>query len=260
MQALCRPIMIRRSKTVISLPKRLNLIKTVDFSREEEWEYRKIEIAASTAHENPTRPEFGTSTIWNKLQLISKLRIFCNLGREPCLTSLIGAEPSLRLTQGVSQDPREAIISSQIALGGTCCVQCQGIIDASETPIGDNQSPLAYYSTCELVFCKSCAGLCNYETASHCKCDSRTGRCSLRTLRLEYGRGVEIMQPTLQVPKSQRHRSSKVCALVEEVMMALPEKRCVIQLNLLSSLSPFKVHDSWNLTTIALSSRSGKNP
>jgi hypothetical protein len=160
-QALCRPIMIQRSKRVISLPRRRNLIRTVDFTPEEEWEYRRIESYVSNSRETPTGSELGASTIWNKLQLISRLRMFCNLGRASCLTSLTRAELSLRSTQG-SEDPQEAIISSQIALGGTCCVQCQGIIDDSETPSGHSQPPLAYYSTCGLVFCNTCAGVCNY--------------------------------------------------------------------------------------------------
>jgi hypothetical protein len=228
LQALCRPIMIRRSKTVISLPRRQTLIKTIEFTPEERWGYTQIETAASTGRENPTGPKLGPSTIWNKLQLISKLRVFCNLGQASCLKGPTGAEPNSRPAQG-NEDAREAIISSQIALGGTCCVQCQGIIDTPNAPQCDNQ-PLAYYSACELVFCNSCASLCNYETGSNCKCSNNIRQCALRTLCLESTQGVEAVWSTLQIPNPQRHRSSKVCALVEEVTAALPEKRHVTNL------------------------------
>jgi hypothetical protein len=230
LHALCRSIIIRRPNHVISLPRRQNRIKTVKFSPEEEREYRKLEAAASTALETPNMSELGASTIWNKLQLIGKLRMFCNLGRASCLPGSTGTELSLRIRAHGSEGPREAMISSQIALGGACCVQCQGIIAASDTRMGHSQSPLAYYSTCGLVFCNSCAGLCSYETASLCKCDSRgsTGRCGLRALCLEYTRGADVpIRPTLQAPDSQSYTgsSSKVRALVKEVMAGLPGKR-----------------------------------
>ena len=236
LHALCRPIIIRRPKHAISLPGRQNRIRTVDFSPEEEREYRKLEAAASTTLETSNTSELGASTIWNKLQLIGKLRMFCNLGRASCLPGSTGAELSWRTYAYGSEGPREAMISSQIALGGAFCAQCQGIIAASDTRMGHSQSPLAYYSTCELVFCNSCAGLCSYETASLCKCDSKgsTGRCSLRALCLEYAHDANVpIQPTLQVPNSQRYTgsSSKVRTLVEEVVAGLPEKRYVRVIN-----------------------------
>ena len=223
LQALCRPFMLRRSLGVITLPPRQDLVKTVDFSKDEEFEYRKTEAAFENYPEHMIDTHSGLTWI-NTIQLINRLRIFCNLGLASSSAGPTEAQSQLGSETSISKDEEspEAILASQLALGCLNCVQCQQIIDTPEdhTTV---ESAHAYYSQCRrLVYCKSCAGLCNYQSTIQCACTSSDGHCALRMLSLELVR----TEPSLST--SLNHLSSKVRALVTEVVAGLPEKRYVI--------------------------------
>lgn len=221
--------MLRCSICVITLLPRQDLVKTVNFSTEEEFEYRKIEAVFQNYSEHMIETHSGPTWI-NTIQLINRLRIFCNLS---LASSPAGpTEGHLGSETSISKDEEssEVILASQVALGCINCVQCQQIIDTPEDVSMDG-SAYAYYSQCKrLVYCKSCAGLCNYESTTQCTCNSSSGHCALRMLSLELVRSAQQIQSEEPRPASSfNYQSSKVRALVTEVVSGLLEKRYVVQ-------------------------------
>ncbi|KAK4195458.1 P-loop containing nucleoside triphosphate hydrolase protein, partial [Triangularia verruculosa] len=224
LQALCRPIMIRRSKKVISLPSREDIIKTVYFSLGEKSEYLKLETSLQNISNGSEHPQSETANC-NTIKLMNRLRIFCNLGLAlplPELSQETGLTPDRSCSK--SDEMAEAVISGQLSLGAINCTQCQQIINISDTALGPDKRPQAYYSKCQqFVYCNACASLCNYQATSHCKCGNGAGRCELRVILSQ----PSVTAEQYEASSSPEQWSSKARAIVQEVKQALPEKSVI---------------------------------
>ncbi|KAK4183362.1 P-loop containing nucleoside triphosphate hydrolase protein [Podospora australis] len=224
LQALCRPIMIRRSNKVITLPIREDRVKMIPFSPQEKSEYTKLETSLHNISDGSEHTQSETAN-WNIVTLLSRLRIFCNLGLTLPLPEL-PQETGLTLDGSCSESDgmAEAVISSQLLLGAISCAQCQQIIDASDTVLVPGKRPQAYYSKCQqLISCTPCASLCSYQATSDCKCVNGAGRCKLRVILSQPGLSVEEYETS----PSQAKWSGKARAIVQEVKKALPEKSVI---------------------------------
>ncbi|RYP56346.1 hypothetical protein DL769_009930 [Monosporascus sp. CRB-8-3] len=227
LKAFCHAIMIRRSKTVINLPPRQDLTRTLAFSYEEAMYYRKIETAAHKIPEEAIETHTGTGRMWIKtIQLINNMRLFCNLGLSMAATSTAFWEPELSSpwTRPDTGNSIEAVVASETALGGTNCAECSLVIDVPDV-LDTTERPYAYYSSCRQVYCQNCAPLNNYEAALGCPCPGEMP-CVLRPLSpsmVQKAReGVFTSTKPLYVAPS-----SKVQAVVGEIQASLPEKNVV---------------------------------
>lgn len=221
LKALCQPILIRRSTSIISLPARQDLTKTVEFSAEERQEYQKIEnsFLELPCHEASRSSEAQFSM--NAIQLINKLRLFCNLG--VCSTTTAIVSEQTVATTPESEGSVNTAVASEVALGGTACKECSQIIDIPDSPSTADTSPYAYYSDCCNLYCSSCAELSNYQTAMGCSC-CKESPCVLRLLSPKVVQEARNEQP---LPDTYPAETSKIRSLVQEIRITLPEKQSV---------------------------------
>ncbi|KAI0436417.1 hypothetical protein F4803DRAFT_566867 [Xylaria telfairii] len=221
LQALCRPIMIRRPKSVIVLPARQDLVKEVTFSADEREKYQNIEDSFQAARE---ADEFSSEAqeSMSAIQLINKLRLFCNLG--VCSTAMaLLADQQTDVTTPKSKDLAETTTASEVALGSTGCEECREIIDIIDTDIATDAAPYAYYSQCCRVYCSRCATPSDYQIArASCSCNKPL--CALRPLPSALIRKARNDQLPIDIDSAE---TSKIRALVQEVLGGLPEKSVV---------------------------------
>ncbi|KAI3318737.1 hypothetical protein HD806DRAFT_548879 [Xylariaceae sp. AK1471] len=221
LKALCRPIMLRRPMSVIVLPTRQDLTKAVEFSTEERLEYQKIE---NSLQESPndvasySEAHLSMSTI----QLINKLRLFCNLGVCSITTTpVVGGQTVV--TTSESEASVETVAASEVALGGTECKECHQIIDIPDVPSSASISPYVYYSECCKLYCSSCTALSDYQTSMGSSC-CKNSPCVLRPLSPK----MVLMARNDQLPpENYPAGTSKIRALVQEIQSCLPEKSVV---------------------------------
>ncbi|RWA15052.1 hypothetical protein EKO27_g12 [Xylaria grammica] len=222
LKALCRPIMIRRPMSVVVLPTRQDLIKTVEFSAKERREYLKIENSLQEPSNDVASYSSEAHLSMITIQLINKLRLYCNLGACSTTTTLTMSQQTV-VTTPESQGPIETLASSEVALGGTDCEECHQIIDIPDIPSNADISPYAYSCECCKLYCSVCAALGDNQTTkgfSSCK----KSVCVLRPLFP----GMIQKARNDQLPPDLYHaETSKIRALVQGVLSCLPEKSVV---------------------------------
>lgn len=224
LKALCQPIMLRRSKEMLALPPRQDCVRAVNFSQDEKREYQRVETGSQSFPEVPSDQSSGrTQTRSSAIQLINKLRVFCNLGLSSKLTT--PATNRKRTAVTPETDSTASMVASDIALGGTTCAGCQQVIDTPDTPTSSDNTLQAYYSQCLQAYCNSCAALNSYREAMSCSCNGKSP-CRLQAVPADL---VQKAMGGSCTPNQlgQGIVSSKVYALTEEVLASLPEKRYV---------------------------------
>lgn len=224
LKALCQPIILRRSKEMLVLPPRQDLVRTVDFSQDEKREYQRIETGFQSFPDDPSdQSSERTPTKLSAIQLINKLRVFCNLGLSSKPTTLATKRKRTAVTP--ETDSTASMVASNIALGGSTCAGCQQIIDTPDSQTSSDNTLQAYYSQCFQAYCNSCAALNGYEAAMGCSCNGKS-HCLLQAVP------SDLVQKAMEgycTPNQfgQGIVSSKVSALAQEVLASLPEKRYV---------------------------------
>lgn len=226
LKALCQPIMLRRSKDIVVLPPAQDFVRTVSFSQDEKREYRRIEMEAQSSLDDYSYQNSGRiPTQLSKIQLINKLRVFCNLGLG--LKSSTLANNQIRTAMNLETDSAATIAASDIVLGGAICAGCQRITGTPDMQSPSDNGVQAYYSQCCQVYCNSCAALHNYEAATGCSCIGKPP-CLLQAV------SSDLVQKAMEGPCTSNQVghgivSSKVHALVKEILACLPEKRYVLE-------------------------------
>ncbi|KAI1173028.1 hypothetical protein F4777DRAFT_590102 [Nemania sp. FL0916] len=222
LKALCQPIMIRRPMSVIVLPDRVDHVRTIQFSPEEWREYEKIENSFRELPNAVTSSSSEAHFSMSMIQLINKLRLFCNLGLLTTTVSL-GSEQTVRSVSEKEESP-ETVVTSEVMLGGASCKQCYQVINVPDaTPVTGRISPYAYYSECCKLYCSSCADMGNFQRAMEISC-CKEARCVLRPLSIRIAQAVQNEQLLTNVYPGE---TSKIQALVQEVRNCLPEKSVV---------------------------------
>jgi hypothetical protein len=217
-------IMIRRTKAILDLPRRVDKIMRIPFDEQEKERYRQIErptidMLDRTTDENKSSGASWTTTI----QQINKLRLVCNLGTyvSPCHPDPIRPE----------NDDRLAILGARFSMGGENCAHCLQSIESlsSEADLGHESSPTVFYSSCSQFFCAECSGLLKCQTPRPCGCTDQSRSCSLRPLtpfvhtpRLTPS--VESSPSTSDTDAACRI-STKVRALISQIKSHINEKQ-----------------------------------
>ncbi|KAI1366205.1 hypothetical protein F5Y08DRAFT_302014 [Xylaria arbuscula] len=221
LKALCHPIMIRRSMSIISLPPRQDCVKTIEFATVERREYEKIETALWQLPSDETSDSSKTRPSMNTFQLINRLRRFCNLGVCSILTPIVSWRTDLTIAeQKISVN---TAVASEVALGGTVCKECGQILDNPNSRSTVDSSSLVYYSECCTFYCGSCAELSNYQMTARLSC-CKERSCLLRPLSPKVFQEAGNEQP---LPDIYPAETSKIRALVQEILSSPLEKSVV---------------------------------
>lgn len=137
LRRLMHSICIRRSKHTLNLPERNLNIVDVALTSSEQIEYIKIKAEAKSLLEKTTITSGKTGKgYFNILQVILKLRLFCNLG--------------LSL-------PRPCDSASSTALeeeGDTTCIICN--LETQDREYAGRGQVTTYVTACSHVFCSEC--------------------------------------------------------------------------------------------------------
>ncbi|KAI0883110.1 uncharacterized protein GGS22DRAFT_35921 [Annulohypoxylon maeteangense] len=222
LKTLCKTVMIRRRTGIIDLPPRKDLIKMVDFNAEERWLYQELEGRMRHALGDATSIGIGGHNLWmSAIQLISKLRIFCNLGATSPSKILSSKPVTRQLVTPERGIDTYNLITSELALGGTSCSLCGTFIDTSE----GIQDICAYYSSCNKICCKSCTSM-SHGSVLGCTCRSESV-CILQPLCLDSVRKVEGTNGIDDEPTCGTEPSSKVRAVVGDIQSHKTEKSVV---------------------------------
>jgi SWI/SNF-related matrix-associated actin-dependent regulator of chromatin subfamily A3 len=217
-------IMIRRTKTILELPSRVDKVIRVAFDPQEEEYYGRIERPLTEMLDEAAEGQNSPSGSWlNAIQQINKLRLVCNLG-----TFVPSHQP--RLIQPMS-DTSLAVLSARLSMGGQACAQCLNTIGSlpSGDELDDSTSSHVYYSVCHRLFCASCSILLRYQTPEPCGCADPSSPCPL--LPLLPLLATPRFTPTGEASPSRMEMdgagsiSSKVRALVSQIKAYTSEKQ-----------------------------------
>ncbi|KAI1114821.1 P-loop containing nucleoside triphosphate hydrolase protein [Nemania sp. NC0429] len=212
--------MIRRPTSIITLPSRQDRTKIVEFSSEERREYQKIENSLWQPLGYGASYSSEKQSTMNTIQLINKLRRFCNLGVCSITMPMVGWQTSA--TTPKTEVSVDTAVASGVALGDTTCRECGQIVDVLNSQ-STADPPIAYYSECCKLYCGSCAELGNYRTSSDFPC-CKVISCVLRPLSLKAVHGARNEQP---LPEVYPAETSKIRSLVQEILSFPLEKHVV---------------------------------
>lgn len=222
LKQLCHAVMIRRPASIIELPPRQDLTKVVDFSEDEKCYYEVIESSLQKLPDDAIEAHAGDGRIWmSVIQMINKLRLFCNLGVVSKPATLAAPQHTQYSVTPERDDSTESVVASEFALGGTNCEGCGNMIDVPDKVDSKDASPCAYYTNCSKLFCLDCAILYQSQSVPSCSCDPAI-ICILHPL------SFYVVQKARNGPiedSAYGPISSKVRAVIEEIQNALPEKR-----------------------------------
>jgi hypothetical protein len=205
--------MIRRPMRVMLLPTRQDLIKTVEFSDSERREYHKIEKSLRELPDDVTLCSSEGHLSMNIIQLINKLRLFCNLGVYSVTTTpMVGGQPVVITSE--SEGSIGIVVASEEVLGGMDCEEYHQMIDIPDIPSTADISPYGHYSNYRKLYCGSCA-------AMHFSCCKETpfALSPLSPKMVQMARNDQLSPDIYPV------ETSKIRALVQEIQSCLPEKR-----------------------------------
>lgn len=162
-------IMIRRTKKILTMPKRDDTIIWIPFDKEEDEYYRRIEKPVVELL-NPRESEGSNSEAsWmTTLQQINMLRLVCVLG------TFVSSQQ--RDPMSIENHNQLPLTSRRCSPGTQMCMQCFLPLDCSAS-----SSPSVYYSSCSLLICLGCSSFLQYRSPERCTCTKGTP-CTLRPL------------------------------------------------------------------------------
>ncbi|VUC30444.1 unnamed protein product [Clonostachys rosea] len=225
LKVLCNSIMIRRSRKAIELPPREDRIIRIEFSGEEEAQYKSLEASISNGPAEMEDNEPENSRMMPTIQLIHKLRTFCNLGlsfhhqgRKPA--------PTPELHDRCREASRIMEAACDVISGIASCAECCETINFPDTDaleaIADFCSPV-YVSKCSKIFCQNCELIQTQESSTKCSCTDikNCPRLPLPIQMLEQAR--EDLSPVIKG----NCISTKINTLVNEICKRGSEKHVV---------------------------------
>ncbi|KAF2728957.1 hypothetical protein EJ04DRAFT_84209 [Polyplosphaeria fusca] len=213
-------VMIRRTKTILNLPRRDDKIVEVFFNTMERERYRRVELPVTDMLDDAVDGTSRIESSWlSAIEQINKLRLICNLGtHDPAITPKVPGMTGRTITSdrlcgpfennlshatdpkakqnshpfthdlvspsAVGCDGTLTLLAQRLSIGGEVCIQCLEPIDAP--PYGREleqpEYPGVYYSDCSQFFCASCAILFRYQAPEPCECTVNATPCLLRPL------------------------------------------------------------------------------
>jgi hypothetical protein len=218
-------VMIRRTKAILDLPSRDEILIRVPFSVKEEKFYRRIEQPVVNMLDRTTESGSRTNVPWmTAIQQINKLRLVCNLG-------VLAPSHSSCLPQSGSLDERTSVMNARYTMGGESCSQCLQPFEAATlgSELRDITQPQVYYSVCSRFYCAGCSALLEYRSPEPCACLEQPRPCQLHPLascsltpRLT---PTDDLSPSSMEWDNTNDISSKVWALISQIRSHPQEKQ-----------------------------------
>ncbi|KAF1982148.1 hypothetical protein K402DRAFT_424856 [Aulographum hederae CBS 113979] len=172
-------ISLRRSSTTISLPKRIDEVRWLHFSKEERAEYDKIEGNAMFHAKNVSTQKRSAADCFYELRRINALRQICNLGvLAPSITHIKENLHTSGDNEKWSDEKAQEALLGLLAACPLVCLNCKkDIPDDSDTSDQDQENFLV--SVCLQVVHKACL---EKSSAVWCGCKQACvdGEASLR--------------------------------------------------------------------------------
>lgn len=163
LRRLMHSICIRRSKDSLNLPERNLHIVDVALTPSESIEYERIKTEARNLLEKTTITSGkGGKGYFNILQLILKLRLFCNLGLSLSRQCATASLPALEEE------------------GDTTCISCN--LETQDREYAGRGQVVVYVTACSHVFCSECFP--EYKAALSCTPGGSSVTCPLCTATL----------------------------------------------------------------------------
>ena len=163
------------------------------------------------------------------IQMINKLRLFCNLGVVFKPATLAAPQHTQYSVTPERDDSTESVVASEFALGGTNCEGCGNMIDIPDKVDSKDASPCAYYTNCRKLFCLDYAILYQSQSVPSCSCDPAI-ICILHPLSF-YLVPEGTQRPNRRFRLRAHVKQSEGCDRRDPERLAREEVRCFIPPN-----------------------------
>ncbi|PVH83787.1 hypothetical protein DL98DRAFT_412175, partial [Cadophora sp. DSE1049] len=163
-------IALRRSKSVVELPARVDLVRRLDFTEAELEQYCEAEISIARTLDDAIRTgSYGSNVYANALQRINQLRMICNLGT---LVNFSKQDKNKYLTQDHWNDcTAQTYLDGLITVGAAKCAECGVDLESSSQQAGEEspqKSAEGRLFECLLLFCSQCYQKRDKKRSSQC--------------------------------------------------------------------------------------------
>ena len=170
LKKLFMAIALRRSKSVVELPARVNVVRRLEFTEAELAQYREAETSIATTLDDAIRTgRYGSNLYANALQRINQLRMICNLGT---FIKFSKQDSNKFLPQDHWSDcTAQAYLNGLITVGAAKCAEC-GVDLESISQYASEESPQkngeGRLFECLLLFCNQCFQKRDKKRSPHC--------------------------------------------------------------------------------------------
>ena len=221
LKRLAQAMMLRRSKEMIELPPRTNVVIPLSFTPREASEYQRISAAVVNSLDKILdEDKLPARSYANALTRINLLRRYCNLGMLAC--------PELQASQRSPYDNSGFKWTEMVAqqtfddlagFGPLCCGRC-GLEDRPEADLPNEACRgKAQLTQCLRFLCRTCST--HSVAASACE---HSPPCPVARIALE-GTFSERQSPETEMAQSMGETTTKIGALTSEIKQVKREKR-----------------------------------
>lgn len=240
LKTLFTAIALRRSKSVVELPPRVDIKRRLDFSTAEFAQYREAEAAVATMLDAAISTQTYTPSLYaNALQRINRLRMICNLG---AFVKLAKDEMnSIYPTDHWNADIAQGYFNDLVTVGSARCGDCGIDLESVIQDEGDDataRSGLGRLLKCMVLLCGTCFQKPGKQRGSRCYACGSLPPCPSAVISAS--RSFSETLPYASATSGSIEFPTKVKAVVEDVK-CLPNqtKRYELILSFLMNYSAF---------------------
>lgn len=210
LKTLVNCVTLCRTKAVVTLPERNDLIHWLDFSAEEHEVYESAKLRTIQLLDNANAIDYTKrKTYLNALQWLNALRLICNHGIMHSTREIAQVAVDKSVRSGTwSQASAQAVFENMLSAGAAICVGCS--LDLTEVRYANNDLPTTkvpkpQLSECMFLLCSSCLlrRHTDSSTSSACphspKCPSMGVSLTRSTITTQLRRDIPMMKPA-EVP------------------------------------------------------------
>ncbi|KAF2108445.1 P-loop containing nucleoside triphosphate hydrolase protein [Lophiotrema nucula] len=221
LRRLLRSIMLRRSQTVIKLPRTSTVLRELDFTHDEWAIYNEAKSRARQVMGSMYQGPFTTQTptYLNILQQINDLRMICDVGvyHQHAPDDVASAR---EMTTTWNSADAQALIASVSANVDLFCLSCYRIclgpnVDAINQVLGIVEHTV-WMTSCMTLFCSGCVTQSQLLRAGGMIACGHIPLCPLAPINSGYSAGVGSIAPMTPAPY-QRILPTKIQALMEDL-------------------------------------------
>jgi SNF2 family DNA or RNA helicase len=217
LKRLFTTIALRRPKSIVELPARRDVRRTLEFTQIELTQYRELEASIATVLEEAISTGKYTPGLYaNALQRINRLRMFCNLG--------MFSNTSKDERNSVPQDQWNATIAQEylndlVTVGSAKCDKCCTDLESlSQTEYDQSQEtyPDGRLFKCMVLLCYQCYQDQKKKRSSRCFSCGGSPPCSSASVSASCSFSAPVQRElSIELP-------TKIRTLIEDIL-GLPQ-------------------------------------